>query len=456
MGVRAGSKARKDDGSLAARFPQLVAEWHPTANAPLTPRTVKPSSGKRVTWVCRTDPAHVWEARVGNRTSTNKTGCPYCAGLRITPATSLAALYPEVASEWHPTANGALRASEVAGKAKRKVWWKCRADPMHVWEAAISHRTASGTGCPVCAGKVVIRETSLRFLYPRLAREWHPDKNGEARPDDVGPGCSLKVWWRCRRDPTHEWLATPASRTTRARGCPACAHKVVTPKTSLATLFPDFAREWHPTRNGDLTPDDVTAHSDRKVFWQCLRDPTHAWPAAIDNRTRQGDGCPICSNKRVTPATSLAARFPDLAGEWHPTKNGSRRPDDVVPGSGARVWWRCAKDPAHVWRALVLDRAVLGRGCPGCRTLLAKRPDLAREWHPTRNGRLTPADVSAGSSRKRVWWRCALNPAHEWRSSPAERGAGRGCPDCGRENRRRRSLRGTERAAPDRALRARR
>jgi hypothetical protein len=33
-------------------------------------------------------------------------------------------------------------------------------------------------------------------------------------------------------------------------------------------------------------------------------------------------------------------------------------------------------------------------------TLLSLRPDLAREWHPTRNGGVGPSDVSPRSRRK--------------------------------------------------------
>ena len=32
-------------------------------------------------------------------------------------------------------------------------------------------------------------------------------------------------------------------------------------------------------------------------------------------------------------------------------------------------------------------------------------PNIAKEWHPTKNGKLTPLDVSQGQAIK-VWWRC--------------------------------------------------
>jgi len=41
-----------------------------------------------------------------------------------------------------------------------------------------------------------------------------------------------------------------------------------------------------------------------------------------------------------------------LLAEWHPTKNGGLRPEDVNSSAKLRVWWRCQKDPAHEYRML--------------------------------------------------------------------------------------------------------
>ena len=89
--------------------------------------------------------------------------------------------------------------------------------------------------------------------------------------------------------------------------------------------------------------------------------------------TRQrGVGCPFCTNRRVSATSSLAARLPKLAREWHPTKNGSLGPGDVTPGVGRRVWWRCAF--GHEWQACVYSRAGQGNGCQQCSRLRRKRP----------------------------------------------------------------------------------
>ena len=34
------------------------------------------------------------------------------------------------------------------------------------------------------------------------------------------------------------------------------------------TPYPHLVKEWHPTKNGDLTPKDVTYGSNKKVWWR--------------------------------------------------------------------------------------------------------------------------------------------------------------------------------------------
>jgi hypothetical protein len=439
------------DNTLLACFPAVAAEWHPTKNGTLIPAGISRGNGRKVWWQCSKDPAHVWRTSVTNRTGGGR-GCPMCAGHVATKTTSLRAKCPKVAQEWHPTKNGALGPGDVTPGSSRKVWWQCHKDALHVWQAVIANRTGEGSGCPACSGLVATWRTSLLVLFPRIAKEWHPTKNGRLVPADVRPGSPRIAWWRCRRDPSHEWKARVTDRAgPKKRGCPMCSGRVATPATSLAAKIPEIAKQWHPTKNRGLGPGDVKPYSNRKVWWQCPRDATHAWRAVVGSRAGRRTGCPICSNKVATPATSLAARFPDLAAEWHPTRNGRLRPERVVAGGTRKVWWQCRADPSHAWRAQIGDRSRLGRGCPACRTLLAKQPELAREWHPTKNGSLTPATVTAGSNR-RAWWRCKLNRAHEWRMSVGDRSRGAGCPDCIRAGTARRALRGMERVAPSRAL----
>jgi hypothetical protein len=130
--------------------------------------------------------------------------------------------------------------------------------------------------------------------------------------------------------------------------------------------------------------------------------------------------------------TSLLNTNPDLAKEWHPTKNVTLTPKDVTQGSDKKVWWICSRE--HEWEATVNNRKQ-GRGCPYCsgqmvcidNCLATINPGLAKEWHHTKNTPLTPKDVTQGSNKK-VWWRCSKD--HEWEATVNNRKQGRGCPYC--------------------------
>lgn len=122
-----------------------------------------------------------------------------------------------------------------------------------------------------------------------------------------------------------------------------------------------------------------------------------------------------------------------LLEEWDRERNDPLTPDTVYACSKKKVWWRCAK--GHEWASAV-DTRSSGSGCPYCagkrpvvgeNDLAAKLPELARQWHPEKNGVLRPEDFTCGSNRK-VWWRC--EKGHEWQATIYARSIGGNCPYC--------------------------
>jgi hypothetical protein len=133
-------------GRLLTDYPDLMLEWAWDVNGGLDPARLAAGSNERVAWRCLLDPAHVWETRVADRTW-HGSACPYHMGVRVHPAESLAAYYPWLAREWHPTRN-ALRADQVTRASAREIVWRCELG--HEWSAAVYQRTLSGSGCPEC------------------------------------------------------------------------------------------------------------------------------------------------------------------------------------------------------------------------------------------------------------------------------------------------------------------
>ena len=358
--VCGGRRVLAGFNDLATTEPRIAAEWHPTRNGDLAATDVTAGSNKRVWWLCPEGPDHEWQVSVANRTSpTVRSGCAVCAGRVVVPSTSLAVLFPEIASEWHPTLNDDLSPQRVTPFVTRRAWWRCGRG--HEWQVAIAARTKQGTGCPYCAGRVPIEgETDLATTHPGIAAEWHPTLNGERRPSSVLAGSNRRVWWQCRAG--HEWQATPVNRSHAGSGCPYCAgQRPVIGTNDLASTHPELGAELHPTRNADLSATDLMAGTSRKVWWRC--ELGHEWSAVVHNRSK-GVGCPICANKQVLAGyNDLATTDPRLAQDLHPTLNEDDIARKVTRMSGRIIWWRC--ELGHEWRSNVANRSN-GQGCPSC------------------------------------------------------------------------------------------
>ena len=204
---------------------------------------------------------------------------------------------------------------------------------------------------------------SLAEANPKLASEWHPTRNGSLSPSNVTPNSGRKVWWKCGKGADHEWPAVIQNRN-KGIGCPICSNQRVAISNSLGTVNQKLAKQWHPTKNGDLTPFHVLPSTNRRIWWKCPANPNHEWEAKLNNRAN-GRGCPICANKLIAPENSLAGVNPELAKQWHPTKNGRLSPYEVAPSSIKRIWWKCPRGSDHEWQATVNHRAT-GTGCPVC------------------------------------------------------------------------------------------
>ena len=355
-------------GQKLADFPEVLEQWDAKLNPiDIDPATVAAGSSKRYHWRCSQGPDHSWEAPVGRRTL--GIGCPFCSSIRVSVTNSLATKFPSIAEQWHPTKNGDLSPSDVLPMYNvRKVWWKCPEEDDHEWEDKCASRVSNfkrtgGGGCPMCAGRRVVKSNCLTTKLPDIAAQWHPTKNGDLKPEDVTESSSKKVWWKCPMGEDHEWQTSPNSRWGKT-GCPFCVGQRVSVTNSLASLFPDIAAEWHPTKNGDLSPDDVTAHSGKVVWWKCPVGTDHEFPCAISSRTKKEPTvCPVCYGRVAVLSNCLATTHPELAEEWHPTKNGDLTPQGVTKGSNKKVWWKCKKHD-HEWRTNPNSRDL--PGCPIC------------------------------------------------------------------------------------------
>lgn len=196
-----------------------------------------------------------------------------------------------------------------------------------------------------------------------------------------------------------------------------------------------IVRLWDHDRNED-TPSDVSYGSGKRRWWRCPFG--HSWSATVNSLTSQAarrgtTGCPFCDHKAVSLGeTDLATTHPDLAGEWHRTRNGKLKPTDLVAGSHLQVWWRC-RECGHAWSAQVLTRAIAGSGCPACASRvvvpghsLADTIRIRRGEWSARN-EFGPKQLLPNSNQ--LVWRVCLRCGEEWqqRVESWAKGFGHGC-----------------------------
>ena len=489
----AGRKVLLGFNDMATTAPEKVKYWHPEKNLPLTPYLITAFSNKRYWWKCP-DCGHEWRTDA----SSMRSSCPKCSSeYRISFGEKAVAFYlsqiTEVIENYRAPYLGKreldiyLPSVSIAVEFDGRFWHKNKATDENknqkCKEMGIELIRIREVGCPDIDGcqcisvdhndnvglsnainKIVDRvsskllinsdisvdverdtalilekkylsrkEGSLAVNNPELAAELHPIKNGTLNAETIPCYSNKKVWWlgKCG----HEWKATVGSRTS-GRMCPYCTNRyVLKGENDFATTDPELASEWHPIKNGNLYPSDVTRGYDKKVWW--LGKCGHEWEAVVYSRTAErGRGCPYCARRSVLPGfNDLKSCYPEIAAEWHPSKNGYLSPDQILPQSNKKYWWlgKCG----HEWDAPASNR-VNGRGCPICsgkriligfNDLESQFPMIAAEWHPVKNLPLTPTMITSKSNKK-VWW--LDNLGHEWQAIVHDRtDRGNGCPYCG-------------------------
>lgn len=466
-----GKRVYKGYNDLATRYPELAREWHPTRNSKSADE-VTWGSGDIVWWYLPYDDPKTgkhfdfeWEAKISNRIHGRK--CPFLSGKAVWPGyNDLSTTNPEIAKEWHLTKNE-QPATQVSAGSQDKVWWYLPYDDpvtgKHFefeWEAAIYSRTGKNPlGCPYISGKAVWKGyNDLETLIPKLAKEWHPTKNRK-KASEVTCYCNDKVWWYLPYDDPatgkhfdFEWKASISHRTN-GRGCPFLSSEEVWPGyNDLETKMPEVAKEWHPRKN-KLMAHQVMPQSNKKAWWYLPYDDPKTgkhfdfeWYGYISDRCR-GYGCPYLSGKAVWPGyNDLATTHPEVAKQWHPTKN-KKKVTEVSAGLPNKAWWYLPYDDPKTgkhfdfeWDSSINKRA-LGEQCPyligrrvwkGFNDLETINPKLAGQWHPTRNKK-SPSEVTQYSNDK-VWWRVVyIDPSgrenvYEWPASVNSRSYGTDCP----------------------------
>ena len=276
--------------------------------------------------------------------------CTWCSHSRVKAGvTDLRTTHPELASQLVDP----MSALQVSAGSKRKLRWRCEANPSHSWEAIVKSRAKNGNGCPRCSGyRVTPGETDLWTTHPELSATLIDPTVGR----QVSAGSHRMTSWICEKG--HVSRASIINKALKNSRCGVCSNqKIVVGENDLWTTHGEVAAKLVDPTVGRR----VSAGSPLVTEWLCgVCDQVTS--ATVANKVR-GTGCQVCSNQVVVPGVNdFSSLLPELASELADGAAGSH----LSCFSGKSVLWRCPKC-THEWSTTVASRTSGNRtGCPVC------------------------------------------------------------------------------------------
>lgn len=337
---------------LAHINPYIAKEWDYEKNGNKIPQKYTCKSGIKVWWKC--EKGHEWKTSISNRSRGD--GCPKCnSGIRTSfPEQAIyfyvKKIYPDAVNRctdvlpngmeidiFIPSINVGIEydgsvwhESDKALEKEVKKYIECKRNDIFLIRVKEKGGNAREDSCDVMLRiddsfnneaysslfmqlskyikipneidakndrvhiqenyKTEIKNNSFGSKYADLVVEWDSEKNGMLTPYMFSSNSGERIWWKCCKN--HSWQTTISTRA-KGSGCPYCSGRyAIKGENDLQTLRPEIASEWNYNKNGNLLPCEFKSQSNKKVWWKCKEG--HEWEAIIANRTRRGDGCPVC------------------------------------------------------------------------------------------------------------------------------------------------------------------
>lgn len=340
----------------------------------------------------------------------------------------------DLMAEWDFEKNRSLDSHRLTRGSNKSAAWICQTCD-HKWDAKISNRAFLGRGCPLCANRVVVAgKNDLCTTHHELACEWHSEQNGNLKPTNVTYGSGKKVWWKCPQK--HEYQATILHRS-RGTNCPKCHSGRQTSFAEQATYF--YVKKMYPDTINRFTA-DFLGRMELDVFIPSINyaieydgEAWHKKDALKREQEKhhrcQKNGIKLIRLREEMPALgSYNADYLFTADKLYEPKNLERVIVNVLKridfsNSKLRdISIDIARDRIEIQKYRTLHRSD---------SFLEKYPEIAKDWHPEKNGQLIPQMYKSGSDQK-MWWLCP-SCGNDYEASIGHRTAGTACPLCGIE-----------------------
>ena len=221
----------------------------------------------------------------------------------------------QLMAEWDWEKNNALGLDprKLTIGSHKHAFWKCSEHKTN-FKQVIRARTKGERACSQCYDEWKTSNTRERYIkgkkvlaetHPELVEEWVSCNNPKFTPQTCVAGSNVKVKWKCKKC-GGEYEAYISNRTLRGSSCPYCANqKVLIGYNDLQSQFPELVAEW--SNKNIINPTEVTAHSNKKVYWICPLGHDDYLMSVKQRSNRQG--CPICARQSQTSFPEQAIYF---------------------------------------------------------------------------------------------------------------------------------------------------
>jgi len=359
----------------------LLNEFDRELNEGVDPETLYSSITGKYHWRCeKGNRPHTYLATVRSRVMGHS--CQYCGSGQVLPGLNdWMTLEPLDDLSWNYEKNidesgEPLNPQSFGVDDRVQRYWTCLRGG-HERQISISSAVNGkrlGKECRVCSGyKTMPGITDAFSLFPTLKERLHPTLNSGLDLGDIHPGnYETKIHWLC--DQNHIWERS-VKEELKANGCGKCSGRDLWEgHNDLLSQYPLVAQEIAYDLNSKVAgvvkdpPSRIHRFSYLDSWWRC-KEHGHTWRTTVEKRTREGTGCPFCSNRRVWPGfNDLWTKRPDLVDEIDFDKHANLNPKKLLWSSHEVLNWRCAE--GHCWPTKLHLRSAnpsgKGTGCPSC------------------------------------------------------------------------------------------
>ena len=363
---------------IATVRPDLLDEWDYEANGDLKPSDVYAGSGMKLNWICKK--GHKWITTASSRAHRGS-NCPFCNAKSTSFGEqfiywSFKQYFPDVKTE-----NGVEVYVYNRGRYFGNVEYDIYIKPLNLYieySGTFWHKEKAESDK---RKKQLCIENNAKFI--EVIDDWDIDAGKiDFAPDRIVYNPRIN-----RTNPTLQLkeiigymfkeLGLDISKLDFdeiARLTFEYSNGKPHPGESFEDKFPDIAKQWHPTLNGNILPSDIYQASNKLAWWIC--DKGHEYQSPIHRRS-DGHGCPYCSGKKVLQGfNDLATMKPDLMKDWDYEAN-EIKPTEITGGSGKNIHWKC-HICGYKWSSTLSCHKT--PGCVHCKGRYKRKPYTHIVW----------------------------------------------------------------------------